>query len=708
MELNHEQKLAVETTSSKVLVAAGAGSGKCQPDYTLIPTPQGLRRLDELQIGDMVYGRFGQEEKILDIFPQGEKEIYEVTLDDGRVVECCKEHLWSYDNGHGALTTHTLEEILSLGYKKMDKRGHRKYTKRIPNLTQPVAFKEKILPIEPYTLGCFIGDGCCTEPYLTMSSNDEFIISEIANLNNLSYKKRSLKNYSWDFYTKELGKVKTLEFFKEISDNICCYCGEKTIPQDYLISSIEQRFALLQGLMDTDGYIGDGRHSPSFSTTSKKLSEQVAFLGRSLGFHCSIKSFNREDKKSIEYEVKIFTGAENTHKIVRLPRKKDKALSFINKNRINHNFNSIRNIQSTGRYTSMRCILVDDPEHLYLTNDFVVTHNTHTLMERIKYLLENGVEPSKIYAITFTNAAAAEMKERLDESAKEVFIGTIHGLANRILLMNGIDTTREIERENFDWLLEQIYERDLKIPEIDHLLVDEFQDICKDEYFFITKDLKPKNWYFVGDSQQAIYSFKGGNSDYFLGLTCDPSVEVLKLSNNYRCAEEVISYGESFLSGMHDVYRVKNICQTGKRGYVEKSYFSVDKILEEIENDPIYGDWFILCRTNQEIEMVATILKRAEIPYDTFKKAELDTAELHKKMKENTVKILTIHSAKGLESRNVMVLAFNTYNEEERRVAYVAATRAKENLIWLTSAPKKRKKTYGTQSYTPNLTFREF
>jgi superfamily I DNA/RNA helicase len=55
-----------------------------------------------------------------------------------------------------------------------------------------------------------------------------------------------------------------------------------------------------------------------------------------------------------------------------------------------------------------------------------------------------------------------------------------------------------------------------------------------------------------------------------------------------------------------------------------------------------------------------------------------------------------------------MVLAFNTYNEEERRVAYVAATRAKENLIWLTSAPKKRKKTYSTQSYTPNLTFREF
>lgn len=704
MELNEEQLAAVQTDASKVLVASGAGAGKCQPDYTLIPTPQGLRRLDELQIGDIVYGRFGQEEKILGIFPQGKKEIYEVTLDDGRIVECCKEHLWSYNNDRGGLTTHTLEEILALGYEKIDKRGHKKYTKRIPNLTQPVAFKEKILPIEPYTLGCFIGDGCCTEPYLTMSSNDEFIINEIANLNNLSYKKRSLKNYSWDFYTKELTKVKTLEFFKKISNNVCCYCGEKTIPEDYLISSVEQRFALLQGLMDTDGYIGDGRHSPSFSTTSKKLSEQVAFLGRSLGFHCSIKRFNREDKKSIEYEVKIFTGAENAHKIVRLPRKKDKALSFTNKNRINHNFNSIRNIQATGKYTSMRCILVDDPEHLYLTNDFVVTHNTRVIMERIKFLLEQGVEARKIYAITFTNAAAAEMKERLDENAQDVFIGTIHSLANRILIMNGIDTSSQIENENFDWLLEQIYKKQVEVPVIEHLLVDEFQDICKNEYLFITKDLKAKNWYFCGDSQQAIYQFKGANHEYFMGLTIDPRVKVFKLNSNYRCGEDIIDFGESFLSSIRDIYRVKNVCMTGRRGYVETCVFTVDRILEELESGERYGDWFILCRTNAEVDDIMTVLKRNNIPCDSFKRSELELSELNSKMKEDTVKVLTIHSSKGLENKNVIVIGARTYNDEEKRIAYVAATRAKETLIWMTAKPRGRRK----QNSGNFLSFKEF
>lgn len=330
---------------------------------------------------------------------------------------------------------------------------------------------------------------------------------------------------------------------------------------------------------------------------------------------------------------------------------------------------------------------------------------TRVIMERIKFLLEQGIEARKIYAITFTNAAAAEMKERLDESAQDVFIGTIHSLANRILIMNGIDTSSQIENENFDWLLEQIYKKQVEVPIIDHLLVDEFQDICKNEYMFITKDLKAKNWFFVGDSQQAIYSFKGGNFEYFMGLTYDPRVTVFKLNANYRCGEDIVDFGEGFLSSVQNIYRVKNQCVTGKRGYVESCPFTVDRILEELEEDNSYGDWFVLCRTNAEVDNIMTVLNRNNIPCDSFKKSELELSELNSKMKENTVKVLTIHSSKGLENKNVIVIGARTYNDEEKRIAYVAATRAKETLIWMTGQKKPIRR---KQSFYDNLSFKEF
>ena len=328
---------------------------------------------------------------------------------------------------------------------------------------------------------------------------------------------------------------------------------------------------------------------------------------------------------------------------------------------------------------------------------------TRCIMERIKFLLEQGVEARKIYAITFTNAAAAEMKERLDESAQDVFIGTIHSLANRILIMNGIDTSSQIENENFDWLLEQIYKKQVEVPIIDHLLVDEFQDLCKNEYMFITKDLKAKNWYFIGDSQQAIYSFKGANHEFFMGLILDPSVKVFRLDANYRCGSDIIDFGESYLSSVKNIYRVKNQCQTGRRGYVETCPFTIDRILAELEEDVPYGSWFILCRTNAEVEDIMTVLKRNNIPCDSFKKSELDQSELNAKMKEDTVKVLTIHSAKGLENDHVIVIGARAYKDEEKRICYVAATRAKQVLIWMTAQKKKKPLKYSTFS-----TFGEF
>lgn len=335
---------------------------------------------------------------------------------------------------------------------------------------------------------------------------------------------------------------------------------------------------------------------------------------------------------------------------------------------------------------------------------------TRTIIERINFLLARGVNPSNIYAITYTNAAAAEMRERITNKAEEVFIGTIHSLANKILLRNGIDTSAQIQKENFDWLLEKIHGTpNIHFPQIEHLLVDEFQDVCDNEYNFFMKDLKPENWFFCGDSQQSIYSFKGSNYHLFNNLTFSPDVEVYKLTYNYRCGEKIINFAEKFLARAGDVYRVKNVCKSGKKGIVEEEWQSFDLIVDTICNMDNFGDWFVLCRTNADVDTVQEVLKKADIPCDTFRKAELDRDELLSKMEENTVKVLTIHSAKGLENKNVIVLSFNIYNEEENRIAYVAATRAKDFLLWLKgSRPRWNKYGRGKRAETLGLNFTEF
>ena len=324
---------------------------------------------------------------------------------------------------------------------------------------------------------------------------------------------------------------------------------------------------------------------------------------------------------------------------------------------------------------------------------------TRVIVERIKFLLSNGYEARNIYAITYTNAAAEEMKKRIGNNA-DCFAGTIHSLANRILIQNGIDTSWMVQSENFDLLFEAFKNPDntIILPEIDYLLVDEFQDICDHEYEFIFDILRPKEYLVVGDAQQAIFGFKGSNYEYFMQMVNDPEVKVYELNNCYRCGYEILEFAETFLYTVNDVYKIPMYSQTGTIGNVVKETFSMDELLYEIENSFYsYKDIFILVRSNKEIEDIKFILDREEIPNDTFKKSDLDTDSLNDLLQKDSVKILTVHSAKGLEAKKVIVCSFKMWNSEERRVAYVAATRAKDELVWLTPKKKSRRKTVKTK-----------
>lgn len=319
---------------------------------------------------------------------------------------------------------------------------------------------------------------------------------------------------------------------------------------------------------------------------------------------------------------------------------------------------------------------------------------TRVLTERIRYLLNNGVEPKGIVAITFTNAAADEMRERLEKEAEDVYIGTIHGYANRLLLMAGLETQQYIKEEKFDKLFSAIEKHPEVIRPVEHLLVDEFQDIDEKQYDFLIYMIRAKNFFLVGDDWQNIYSWRGSDVGYFLDLAYDPMVTSYKMENNYRTGYNIISFGAGFLKPVKNKIKKRVVPKNPNNGIViEREVMDIPFIISEIQKDKNYGKWFILTRTNGQIDLVQSKLNKVGIPNDTFKKGDLSSTELNNRIKQDTVKVLTVHSAKGLENDNVAVIGVRPSNNEERRVAYVAATRARNKLIWCYNNKKVKKAT---------------
>ena len=399
---------------------------------------------------------------------------------------------------------------------------------------------------------------------------------------------------------------------------------------------------------------------------------------------------------------------------------------------------------------------------------------TRVLTERVKYLIETGVDPVNIVCITFTNKAANEMKERLAdvEGANNAFIGTIHSFANHILKDSGKhydlltadketeiirnliseyakyttieDYTNYIKWRNmkklgiFDELVKRpsnnaiheieifygIIEKSVSMgyPEnlqdicakqniitfdelivecttyfkkiggsIEYLLVDEFQDIGMSEYEFIMA-LNAEHNFMVGDDWQSIYGFKGGDVQIFLSLMHSDDWKSYNLTTNYRNAEKILDIAKVVIKQAKDIINKRVRAARDELGYVKvDSKYNLDKYLCDIKKYKDYKDWFILVRTNKEIYELSQNLTRAGIPFKTFKQGNTSTKELNDIMNSNTVKLLTVHASKGLENKNVLVYGnfpieipkYRKVNSEERKVLYVAITRAMDKLIIL-------------------------
>lgn len=378
----------ISNTKHKLAIEVRGGVGKGNPYYTRIPTPtkQGFTLMGDLHVGDYVFDRAGRPTKILEIFELGEEDVYKVTFNDRRNVLCTGEHLWTVKtHKNGNWCVRQLNELID-DYKRLAPgklaRGIEEWVYKyyIPTC-ESVEYPHQDVPIDPWVLGCFIGNGCCTCQTLEFSSGTDEIPERIADMYDFYLKYPYPSNYTYRFYDKKTGKpIRTRDFFKGIEGIVDHYSYEKYIPDEYLYNDVETRLRLLQGLMDTDGSISycGGRYHTTYSSTSKKLLEQIQWIVRSLGYSANIIVDKRKDKYTSGFCGTLIFRVPNTYKrnLFTLSNKLERAMQATDKEQKNHYKDLfITDIRKVDR-AKCRCILVDNPEHLYLANDFIVTHNT--------------------------------------------------------------------------------------------------------------------------------------------------------------------------------------------------------------------------------------------------------------------------------------------------------------------------------------------
>lgn len=504
-----QKELVHSIRNKEITICSGsAGTGKAQPKNIEIPTPVGVKKFGDLVIGDYVFDRNGKKTKIIDIFEQGVIENYKVIFTDGRVTYCNGEHLWSfYNKKNKKLVTKTLNEIKDKPLYRVDKRGHKEYIYQIP-VNCAVEYDEREYIISPYVFGAFLGDGCCLNKKLTMSSSDIEIIERIFNeIGAYSYERESTKNYNWIFRFKETegkGKksiIQTYEFFKGFEDFIMQPSDKKHIPDIYKYGSVTQRQELLSGLFDTDGCV-DVKGRVRYSTVSKQLADDVKEICNSLGYIVTeSKEVRNKYKNGVAYNLNIQCKLEEKLKLFHLQRKLNNVKIALSENKKRYQKKSIgiKSVEFVGK-EDMRCILVDNDEHLYLTNDYIVTHNTFVTLNTAIRLLKEGYK-KVILCKSVTSIPEEEigfLKGNIEQKM-EPFIMSYVGNLNK-MLPNGV--AEKLFEEKIIEVLPLAYIRGLSIDD-SVIILDEAQNITMNIFkSVITRIGENSKMIFLGDCEQ--------------------------------------------------------------------------------------------------------------------------------------------------------------------------------------------------------------
>jgi phage terminase large subunit-like protein len=428
------QSLFYNHEADVIIFGGAAGGGKAQPCYALqwcfdnMPQftvdkfydiiekiPKWVKALDskilswdgnwksfsEICVGDRIMNPDGQMQEIIQIHERGTQDTYKITFEDKTSAECSGDHLWGFWEARSDSRRKTRSGKKCI-FDTDDSTGwNMNYISRARVrdtnwlFEQVNANRRFIVPINAalnytnlhrgnvkraYIYGALLGDGCLCTSSITLATMDSWIMDRCLSVIdeysmgekkdckaiNLRFKDQWLKNW---LYNSGLKGTKS---------------STKFIPKGYLKESLEFRWNLVQGLFDTDGTSGSIealKNEVSYTSVSRQLAEDVAELVRSLGYMCKIRKrdtfcYTKGYEKAGQKAYTVMVEGNDRHKLFSLPRKIESAIAHEPNILVGK---AIISIEKQGK-VYCRCVSVSNPNSLYITDGYNVTHNSSALL----------------------------------------------------------------------------------------------------------------------------------------------------------------------------------------------------------------------------------------------------------------------------------------------------------------------------------------